>query len=115
MSEREGWLFLQDILESIEKIVQYVQGLTYEQFVQDDKTWDAVLRNLEIIGEAARRVPAAIQVQHPEVPWGQIVALRNRLIHGYFAVDEEIVWDIVTNELPTLRTQIERILQAMER
>ncbi|MCS7301720.1 MAG: DUF86 domain-containing protein [Fimbriimonadales bacterium] len=111
MSERESKLFLQDILESIEKIENYVQGLTYEQFVQDNKTFDAVLRNLEVIGEAARRVPATIQTQHPEVPWGQIVALRNRLIHGYFAVDEEIVWDIIVNELPTLRAQIEQILE----
>ncbi len=114
MSEREGVLFLHDILESIEKIAQYVQGLTYEQFVQDSKTLDAVLRNLEIIGEAARHVPAAVQAHYPDVRWAQIVALRNRLIHGYFAVDEEIVWDIVVNELPGLRLQIERILQEIE-
>lgn len=114
MSDREGVLFLHDILESIEKIERYVQGLTYEQFVQDSKTLDAVLRNLEIIGEAARHVPAAIQAQYSEVRWGQIVALRNRLLHGYFAVDEGIVWDIVVNELPDLRLQIERIVREIE-
>lgn len=114
MSEREGVLFLHDILESIEKIGQYVQGLTYERFVHDNKTLDAELRNLEIIGAAARRVPTTIQLQYPEVRWAQIVAIRNRLIHGYFAVDEEIVWDIVVNELPGLRLQIERIVQEIE-
>ncbi|GIV10391.1 MAG: hypothetical protein KatS3mg019_2482 [Fimbriimonadales bacterium] len=77
MSERDAMLFLQDILECIEKIEQYVHRLTYEQFLQDPKTQDAVLRNLEIIGEAARRVPAYIQAQHSEVPWGQIIALRS--------------------------------------
>ncbi len=82
MSERKGVLFLYDILECIVKIERYIGGLSFEEFQQDDKTLDAVLRN--------------------------------RLIHGYFAVDEEIVWDIVTNELPALRTQIEHILQGME-
>lgn len=114
MSEYEGILFLHDILECIAKIERYVQGLTFEQFQQDDKTLDAVLRNLEVIGEAARQVPEAIRQQYPAVPWAQTIALRNRLIHGYFAVDEEIVWDILMNELPALRAQIEHILQEKE-
>ena len=86
-------------------------GFTYEEFLQDGKTQDAVVRNLEVIGEAARFIPEDIRQRHPEVPWPQMIALRNRLIHGYFVVDYEIVWDIVTNELPALRKHLEEILE----
>jgi uncharacterized protein with HEPN domain len=112
MSERHWWLFAQDMLDSIGRIYQYVQGLSYDEFAQDPKTLDAVFRNLEIIGEAARRVPETIQEQYPEVPWAPIVALRNRLAHGYFAIDEAIIWDIVRNDLPVLEAHLKVILNS---
>ena len=110
MSNRDWRLLLNDILECINKIEHYVRGMTYDTFIQDSKTVDAVVRNLEVIGEAARHVPDGIQARYPNVPWAQIVGLRNRLIHGYFAIDEEIVWDIIINELPTLRDILHHIL-----
>ncbi|MCX7925372.1 MAG: DUF86 domain-containing protein [Fimbriimonadales bacterium] len=110
MSERHWRLFVHDMLDCIGKIYQYVQGLSYDEFAQDSKTLDAVFRNLEVIGEAARRIPDEVQEQFPEVPWAQIIALRNRLAHGYFAIDEAIIWNIVQNDLPELETRLKTIL-----
>ncbi len=110
MSERHWRLFAQDMLDSIGKIHQYTQGMSYDEFVRDSKTLDAVYRNLEIIGEAARRIPESVQEQYSDVPWAQIVALRNRLAHTYFAVDETIIWDIVQNDLPSLETRLKATL-----
>ena len=111
MSKRDWKLFLTDILECIDKIRNYISGLSYEEFIEDAKTKDAVVRNLEIIGEAANQIPEGIQRRYEEIPWPQIVSLRNRLIHGYFVVDYDIVWDIASKELPVLRSKIEKILK----
>jgi uncharacterized protein with HEPN domain len=112
MSNRDWRLLLNDILDCITKIEHYVHGMNYDTFIQDNKTIDAVVRNLEVIGEAARLVPVEIQTQYPNVPWAQIVGLRNRLIHGYFAIDEEIIWDIIINELPALHDILQQILHS---
>lgn len=111
MSKRSWKLFVVDILESIKKIERYIASFSYNEFINDEKTIDAVLRNLEIIGEAANQIPIEIQQRNKEVPWSQIVGLRNRLIHGYFVIDHEIVWYVVNNELPELKKQIEKILK----
>ena len=109
--ERNWKLFVMDILESINKIEKYIEGLNYEQFVRDEKTKDAVVRNLEIIGEAANQIPKEIQQKFSNVPWAQIIAMRNRMIHGYFAIDYRIVWDIVKIDIPLLKKELELILQ----
>jgi uncharacterized protein with HEPN domain len=109
MSKRDWALFLQDMLESIGNIAQYTRGMSFQDFLKDSRTRDAVVRNLEILGEAARRIPPDIQERYAEIPWAQIVGLRNRLIHGYFLVDYGIVWEIVQNELPPLRRRLEQI------
>ena len=111
MSKRDWRLFLTDILECMEKIEGYLSGGSYENFIQDEKTKDAVVRNLEILGEAANQIPEEIQRKYQEIPWPQIVSLRNRLIHGYFVVDYDIVWDIISKELPMLKPKIEKILE----
>ncbi len=109
MSKR-GWrVILADILESINKIENYVEGVTYQQFIQDDKTKDAVVRNLEIIGESANQIPKNIRQKFSDVPWFQIIGLRNKMIHGYFVVDYRIVWEIVKKDIPSLRRKIELI------
>lgn len=110
MSKRNWKLFVVDILESIKKIERYIAGFSYNEFINDEKTIDAVVRNLEIIGEATNQIPMEIRQRNKEVPWSQIVGLRNRLIHGYFVIDYEIVWYIANNELPELKKQIEKIL-----
>jgi uncharacterized protein with HEPN domain len=113
MSKKEkNWkLFIMDMLESINKIEKYIEGLNYEQFVRDEKTKDAVVRNLEIIGEAANQIPKEIQQKFSNVPWAQIIAMRNRMIHGYFAIDYRIVWDIVKIDIPLLKKELELILR----
>jgi uncharacterized protein with HEPN domain len=111
MSKRDWTLFLQDMLDIIGKIGQYTSGMSYQEFLQDSRTQDAVVRNLEVLGEAARRIPPDIQERYPEIPWAQLVGLRNRLIHGYFLVDYGIVWEIVQDELPQLRRELEQIMQ----
>ncbi len=111
MSKRDWKLFLMDILECIKKIEKYTTGLSYDEFLNDSKTLDAVIRNLEIIGEAANKVPKYVQQKYKEIPWAQIVSLRNRLVHAYFVIDYEIVWHIVTTELFNLKNKIELILK----
>jgi len=90
MSRRDWKLFINDILECTEKIESYLSGVSYGDFMKDDKTKDAVVRNLEVIGEAANKIPEDIQKRYSDVPWPEIIGLRHRLIHGYFIVDYDM-------------------------
>ena len=101
-----------DMCERIERIERHASGFGREAFLADEKTADSVVRNLEVIGEAASRLPDAFRRSRPEVPWGRIVGLRNRVVHAYFDVDLELVWEIVHAELPSLKVTISTILQA---
>ncbi len=98
MSKRDAAMLLEDILECIGNIEMYTHGLKKDGFENDRKTIDAVVRNLEIIGEAARNLPASYYESHGEIEWPQIIGLRNRIIHEYFDVDVDIIWFIVENE-----------------
>jgi len=95
MSKRDHLLLVEDMLEAAEKIMKYVHTTHIDDFLIDEKTKDAVIRNFEIIGEAASRLDADFKVSHKEVPWHQLKGYRNRLIHEYFGVDYEIVYDII--------------------
>jgi uncharacterized protein with HEPN domain len=95
MSRRATPLLIEDIWEAIEKIERYVSGLDHAAFIKDDKTVDSVVRNLEIIGEAAKRIPENIRAQYSGIEWRRIIGLRNRIVHDYFSIDVEIVWEIV--------------------
>ena len=111
MSKREWRLFIEDILEAIELIESYVEEMELADFNKDRKTIDAVIRNLEIIGEASKYIPDYIQKKYPEIDWIGIVGLRNRITHEYFGISLEIIWNIVKQELPVLKGQIKIILE----
>ena len=106
-----GWQFgIEDILEALTRIARYVSGMTYETFCADEKTADAVERNLEIIGEASSNLPEALLARYQEVPWHRMRGLRNVLVHEYFGVDQSIVWHTVCEDLPPLVPQMQQIL-----
>ena len=106
---RSERLHLSDIREAIDRILGYTAG-GREAFLADLRTQDAVVRNLEIIGEATRSVSEATKGTHPEVPWRDMSDMRNKVIHDYFRVDLEVVWDVAQNDLPALRPQIDALL-----
>lgn len=110
MSERSDIELLRDIQESIEKIRQYTTGMTFEDFEKDDRTADAVARNFGIIGEAAGRLSKGLREAYPDVPWRDITGLRHKIVHDYFSLDYEIIWEVLESELPGLQKQIEDIL-----
>lgn len=110
MSKRDNRLLVEDILEASQKIKRYTDGCTYETFLKDEKTADAVVRNFEIIGEAANRVDPDFKLIHPEIEWRQLADFRNRLIHEYFGVDYEIVWEIISENLDSLIDFLENIV-----
>ena len=103
---RDYRVYLEDILEAIDKIRTYTVGMSAGTFAADSKTLDAVLRNLEVIGEAVKRVPDEVRSQHRHVEWKKMAGLRDILIHHYFGIDADIIWDVVHNKLPELERQI---------
>jgi uncharacterized protein with HEPN domain len=104
----KNWRFrIEDIIEALDRIFQYVQGLDYNSWLKDQKTIDAVIRNLEIIGEAAANVPQEIQDQYTDIPWYQMKGMRNILIHEYFGVDNEVIWKTIQEDLPILKTKMQ--------
>ena len=114
MSKRDVRLLLTDILESIAKARRYIRGMTFQEFATNDLVVDAVTRNLEIIGEAARQIPEEIRRRHPEVPWRRVIGLRHIVVHEYFAVDIEILWTIVQENLPELERHLRQMLEGEE-
>jgi uncharacterized protein with HEPN domain len=110
MSERADRDFLSDIQEAVRRIHAYTAAMTYEAFLADIKTQDAVIRNLEIVGEATKSLSVELRDRYPEVPWKAMAGVRDRLIHHYFGVNLDIVWQIVASELPHLAMQIDEVL-----
>jgi uncharacterized protein with HEPN domain len=111
MSKRNDLLLLEDIVESCEKIQKYVYNLDYNEFINDDKTIDAVIRNFEIIGEAANNLSQDLFNKYPFIRWSQIIGMRNRLIHGYFGVDYQIIWQVINENINDLKEQMKKILR----
>ena len=112
--QRDYRHFIQDIADAISKIERYIGDSDFEQFSSDEKLVDAVVRNLEIIGEAAKKIPPEIREKHPDVEWKKACAFRDVLAHSYFGIDLEIVWDIVRNKIPTLKKNILAILNGSD-
>jgi uncharacterized protein with HEPN domain len=104
-------VYLDDILEAVGKIAIYTENLKFEEFVSDTKTIDAVIRNLEIIGEATRRIPEGIRTRHGEIEWHKIIGLHNILAHEYSGIDLEIIWEVIKEKLPLFGQQIMQVLK----
>jgi uncharacterized protein with HEPN domain len=111
MSERSSELLITDIIESGEKIILYTKGQSYDQFLGDEKTIDAVIRNFEIIGEAANRLPEDFKKRHSNIDWQRIRGFRNRIVHDYFGIDHQIVWNIKNDFLPLMLSDLREILK----
>lgn len=110
MSPRDWKFRLEDINDALDRISEYVAGLDQDGWTKDRKTIDAVIRNLEIIGEAATNVPENIQEQFTDIPWYQMKGMRNILIHEYFGVDNEMLWKTIQEDLPVLKVKIRKLL-----
>ena len=111
MSKRKDIDLIRDITESIERIISYTRNIEYNDFANDFKTQDAVIRNIEIMGEAVRSVSEKIKIENTDIPWKLIAGTRDKLIHDYFGVNIDIVWNIVKKDIPGLLSEIKIVLQ----
>ncbi len=113
MSKRTPILLMEDILESAQRIIEYTEEMTYEEFSLDNKTVDAVIRNFEIIGEASKLLPEELKEKYSSIDWYRIRGFRNRIVHDYFGVDLEIVWKIRYEQIPVLISDISNIVRSL--
>jgi len=111
MSKRDSLLLIEDILTAIKKINRYLANMNRREFLEDDKTVDAVVRNLEIIGEASRQLPEDFKNIYSDIAWQEIAGLRNRIVHAYFGIDLLLIWEIIQNDWPTLETKLKQITE----
>ncbi|MGJ7034631.1 HepT-like ribonuclease domain-containing protein [Anoxybacillus eryuanensis] len=108
--QREPSVFLQDILAAAEKIEKYTQGLSYDDFLDNDLISDAVIKNILVIGEAAKHIPDEMRQASPHIEWRKMAGMRDMMIHGYFSINYRIVWDVVQNKIPRLKQHIMQLL-----
>ncbi len=107
--EREWRFYVEDMIACAEKVVTYTAGLDLANFVASGLNYDATLRNIELIGEAATRIPEEIRRANPQIPWRLVIATRNRLIHGYLGIDNDTLWSIVQTDIPSLLPQLRQL------
>ena len=112
--KRDYSLYIKDILDCIERAEEFVGDMNFDEFLVDDKTSSAVVRKLEIIGEATKNIPKSITQKYEEIPWKEMARMRDKIIHFYFGVDYEIVWNVIKERLPQIKPTIRRILEDME-
>jgi uncharacterized protein with HEPN domain len=113
--QREYTDYLNDILDSIDRTEQFIKGMDFKQFSSDFKTMFAVIRALEIIGEASKKIPESVKQQNPELPWREMAGIRDKLIHEYFGSNTEVIWKTVNEDLPKIRPGISLILEKATR
>ncbi len=106
--------YILDILSSIQEIDDFTESMNFEEFINDRKTVNAVIRSLEVMGEAVKKIPSEIRNKYPEIPWKYIAGMRDKLIHEYHGVDLEIVWEVIEKEIPPLKPRFEKILEELK-
>ena len=109
VSERSWQLYIDDMREFAHKVLLYTEGFDQERFVTSGLNYDATLRNLELIGEAANQIPEAIRATMPQIQWRQIIAVRNRVAHGYLGLDNDTLWSIICDDVPALIVELEKL------
>ena len=112
--KREAGDYIEDIINAMEKSTNFFKDLSYKKFIQDDKTVFAVVRALEIIGEAVKSIPNNLRKKYPEIPWKDMAGMRDKVIHEYFGVKLSLVWETVKEEMPPLKPLFEKMLREME-
>lgn len=108
-------LYINDIIEYMERAESYINSLSFEEFLKDEKTCDAVIRCIEVIGEAAKKIPDELRNSYSSVPWRDMAGMRDKIIHSYFTVDFETVWLVVKEEIPRLKPMIKKISEDLEK
>ena len=108
MTEREYRDYLNDMIEAADMVASFIEGITKDQFLSDKKTQFAVVRALEIIGEASKKVPESIRTYYPDLPWKEIGGMRDKLIHDYFGVNDEVVWETSVNDVPVIAAKLKQ-------
>ncbi|AEP12688.1 HepT-like ribonuclease domain-containing protein [Chloracidobacterium thermophilum] len=111
---RDPTLYLKDILEAMEAIERFTEGIDVETFCRDDMRSSAVIRKFEIIGEAAKHIPDPIKHQYPDIPWKAMAGFRDRLIHFYFGIKNDLLWETIQRELPRLKPKLKQILEQLQ-
>lgn len=106
---REWRFYLDDMIAFAEKVISYTEGLDQEHFVASGLNYDATLRNLELIGEAATNIPDEVRQRNPQIPWRMVVATRNKLIHGYLGIDNDTLWSIIQDDVPVLLNELHKL------
>jgi uncharacterized protein with HEPN domain len=107
--QREWRFYITDMVTFAENVISYTDGFDLERFVSSGITYDATLRNLELIGEAATHIPTEVREQYPHFPWRMMIATRNKLIHGYLGIDNDTLWSIIQTDVPELLNQLQKI------
>ena len=112
--ERKWRHYVQDMIEFSNKVTSYTSGMSKDQFVSDSLVYDGTLRNLELIGEAAIHVPRKIRAAYPKIPWRSIIGTRNRVAHAYLGIDDDVIWDIILTDVPSLLDELQALLRDTE-
>jgi len=111
--KRDIGLYIKDILDCIDKIEEFTKNMSFDDFVKDDKTASAVIRKLEVIGEATKNIPESIRERYKDIPWKDMARMRDKIIHFYFGVDYEIVWKVIIQRLPQIKPLIKKLLEEL--